>query len=147
MSEKEKSLAQCLHSIIAPILDSYKENLKSNSPSKSTCREFLSNVVEVSKEPTIHSNKNIAVSTESSNSGNIRHASRNTNNKDIKKVFVLGDRSLIFHVRTNDVSSNKKAKSIEESVVSLVKEVKASKRDVSISSIILGNDNWNNKVI
>ena len=61
MSEKEKSLAQCSHSIIAPILDSYKGNLKSNSPSKSTCREFLNNVVEVSKEPTIHSNKNVAV--------------------------------------------------------------------------------------
>ena len=54
---------------------------------------------------------------------------------------------LIFHVGTNDVSSNKKAKSIAESVVSLVKEVKASKRDVSISSIILRNDNWNNKVM
>ena len=61
MSEKEKSLAQCSHSIIAPILDLYKGNLKSNSPSKSTCREFLNNVVEVSKEPTIHSNKNVAV--------------------------------------------------------------------------------------
>ena len=53
---------------------------------------------------------------------------------------------LIFHVGTNDVPSNKKAKSIAESIVSLAKEVKASKIDVSISSIIPRNDNWNNKV-
>ena len=62
MSEKEKSLAHCSHSIIAPILESSKENPKSNSPSKSGCSEFLNNVAEVSKEnfcdnlPTIHSN-------------------------------------------------------------------------------------------
>ena len=54
---------------------------------------------------------------------------------------------LIFHVGTNDVPSNKKAKSIEESIVSSTKEVKASKLDVSISSIIPCNDNWNNKVM
>ena len=54
---------------------------------------------------------------------------------------------LIFHVGTNDVPSNKKAKSIAESIVSLAKEVKASKLDVSISSIIPRNDNWNNKVM
>ena len=54
---------------------------------------------------------------------------------------------LIFHVGTNDVPSNKKAKSIAESIVSLAKEVKASNLDVSISSIIPCNDNWNNKVI
>ena len=54
---------------------------------------------------------------------------------------------LIFHVGINDVSSNKKAKSIAESIVSFVKEVKASKLDVSISSIIPRNGNWNNKVI
>ena len=57
MSEKEKSLAQCSHSALAPILESSKGNLKSNSPRKS-------NVVTVSKEntcaksPTIHSDKN-----------------------------------------------------------------------------------------
>ena len=54
---------------------------------------------------------------------------------------------LIFHVGTNNVPSNKKAKSLAESIVSLEKEVNASKRDVSISSIIPHNDNWNNKVI
>ena len=54
---------------------------------------------------------------------------------------------LIFHVGTNDVPSNKKAKSNVESIVSLAKEVKASKIDVSISSIIPRNDNWNNKLM
>ena len=81
ISEKENSLAQCSHSVIAPILESSKGNLKSNSPSKSTRSEFLNNVVEVSKEntcdksPTIHSDKNrqkkstnVVVSTGSSNS-------------------------------------------------------------------------------
>ena len=104
MLEKEILLAQCSHSVIAPILESSKGNLKSNSPSKSTRSEFLNNVVEVSKEntcdksPTIHSDKNrqkkstnVIVSTESTNSDNIRNASWNTNTKDIKKVFVLGD--------------------------------------------------------
>ena len=110
MLEKEILLAQCSHSVIAPILESSKGNPRSNSPSKSTCSEFLSNVV-VSKEntcdksPTIHSDKNrqkkstnVAVSFESSNSDNIRNASRNTNTKDIKKVFVLGD-SIVKHVQ------------------------------------------------
>ena len=95
-SEKEK--------VIALILESSKRNPKSNSPSKSTRSEVLSNVVEVSKRntcnksPTIHSDKNrqkkstnVIVSTESTNSDNIRNASWNTNTKDIKKVFVLGD--------------------------------------------------------
>ena len=64
MSKKEKLLAQCSHSITAPILESSKGNAKSNSPSKSSCSEFLNNVVEVSKEntcdksPTIHPNNN-----------------------------------------------------------------------------------------
>ena len=110
MLEKEILLAQCSHSVIAPILESSKGNPRSNSPSKSTRSEFLSNVV-VSKEntcdksPTIHSDKNrqkkstnVAVSFESSNSDNIRNASRNTNTKDIKKVFVLGD-SIVKHVQ------------------------------------------------
>ena len=44
---------------------------------------------------------------------------------------------------TNDVTSNKKAKFIAETVASLAKEVKASRIDVSISSIIPLNDNWN----
>ena len=119
------------------------------------------------------------MSTESSNSDNIRNASRNTNTKDIKKVFVLGDSlvkhahrwditkknvyvrqfsgskvdcmknymkpcirennldHLLFHAGPNDVPSNKKAKSIAGSIVSLAEEVKASKFDVSISSISL----------
>ena len=54
---------------------------------------------------------------------------------------------LIFHVGTKDVPSNKKSESIAESIVSLAKEVKESKLDVSISSIIPRNDNWNNKVM
>ena len=54
---------------------------------------------------------------------------------------------LIFHVGTNDVPSNIKAKCIAKSIVSLAKEVKASKLDVSISSIITRNENWNNKVM
>ena len=54
---------------------------------------------------------------------------------------------LIFHVRTNDVPSIKKAKSIAESIVSFAKEVKASKLDKSISTIISRIDNWNNKVM
>ena len=48
--EKEKSLAQCSHSVIALIRESSKGNPKSNSPSKSTRSEVLSNVVEVSKK-------------------------------------------------------------------------------------------------
>ena len=35
---------------MAPILESSKKNPESNSPSKSNCSQFLSNVVEVSKE-------------------------------------------------------------------------------------------------
>ena len=50
MPEKENSLPQYLHSIIAPILESSKGNLKSNSPSKSDCSEVLSNEVKISKE-------------------------------------------------------------------------------------------------
>ena len=207
MSKKEKSLAQCLHSIIALILQSSKGNLKSNSPSKSDSSEFWSNVVEVSKEnscdklPTIHSDNehqkrstNVVVSKESPNSHDIRNNSRNKNTKDIKKVYVVGDNMvkhvqewyiikridckrkvyvrqfsgskvdcmkdymklcirendldhLIFHVRTNDVPSNIKAKCIAESIVSLANKVKASKLNVSIFSITPRNDNWNNKVM
>ena len=54
---------------------------------------------------------------------------------------------MIFYVGTNDVPSNKKAKCIAESIVSLAKEVKAGKLDVSFSSITPCNDNWNNKVM
>ena len=45
---------------------------------------------------------NVVVSTESSNSDNIRNASRNTNTKDIKKVFVLVD-SMVKHVQEWDI--------------------------------------------
>ena len=96
MSEKEKSLAQCSHSVIAPILESSKGNQKSNSPSKRSCHELLSNVVEVSaentcdKSQTICSDKNrqkkstnVVLSTESLNSDDIRNANTNTNTKDI----------------------------------------------------------------
>ena len=54
---------------------------------------------------------------------------------------------LVFYVGTNDVSSNKKAKFIAESIVSLAKEAKESKLDISISSIIRRNDNWDSKVM
>ena len=127
---------------------------------------------------------NVVVLTESSNSDNIRNASRNTNTKDIKKVFVLEDSmikhvqgwditkridnkrkiyvrqfsaskvdcmknymkpciresnpdNLIFHVGTTDVPSNEKAKSIAESIVSLTKEVKASKLDVRVLLLVM----------
>ena len=50
---------------------------------------------------------------------------------------------VIFHVGTNGVPSNKKAKCIAESIVSLSKEVKASKLDV----IIPRNYNWNNRIM
>ena len=44
---------------------------------------------------------------------------------------------LIFHVGTNDVPSNEKAKSIAESIVSLTKEVKASKLDVRVLPLVM----------
>ena len=48
MSKNEKSSAQCFHSVRAPILESPKGNLKSSSPSKSSCDKVLSNVVQSS---------------------------------------------------------------------------------------------------
>ena len=48
MSENEKSSGQCFHSVRAPILGSPKGNLKSSSPSKSSCDKVLSNVVQSS---------------------------------------------------------------------------------------------------
>ena len=116
MSVKEKSLAQCSHSIIVPILESSEGNPKSNSPSKSECSDVLSNVVEAGKEssrdklPTIHSENNrqrgspnIAVSTESPNSDHIKNISRNTNTKNTKNGFVLGD-SMVKHVQGWDIT-------------------------------------------
>ena len=50
---------------------------------------------------------------------------------------------LILHVGTNHVPSNKKAKCIAGSIVSLAKGMKASKLDASIPR----NDNWNNMVM
>ena len=114
MSEKEKSLAQCSYSSIAPTLKSSKGNPKSNSPSKTCCSEFLSNVVEVIKEnfcdklPSIHfvnnrqkRSANVVVSTESPSSDDIRNASRNTNTEDIKTFFALGVTVIRFvHGRT-----------------------------------------------
>ena len=69
--------------------------------------------------------------------------------KDCMKLCIRENNPdhLIFHVGTNDVPLNKNAKSIAESIVSLAKEVNASKLDVSISSIIPRNDNWSNKVM
>ena len=97
MSEKEKSLAQCSHSVIAPILESSKGNQKSNSPCKRSCHELLSNVVEVSaentcdKSQTICSDKNrqkkstnVVLSTESPNSDDIRNVKIQT---QIPKIF------------------------------------------------------------
>ena len=54
---------------------------------------------------------------------------------------------LIYHVGTNNVPSSKKAKCFAEWILSFAKEVKASKLDVSISSIVPRNDNWKNKVM
>ena len=45
---------------------------------------------------------NVAVSSESTSSYDVRNASRNTNTKDIKKVFVLGD-SMVKHVQGWDI--------------------------------------------
>ena len=45
MAEKEKLKAQCSHSVVAPITESSKGNPKPNSPRKSGCSEFLSNVI------------------------------------------------------------------------------------------------------
>ena len=46
---------------------------------------------------------NVVVSTESSNSDNIRNAKRNTNTKDIKRVVVSGD-SMVKHVQGWDIT-------------------------------------------
>ena len=62
--------------------------------------------------------------------------------KDYMKPCIRQN-NLIIHVGTNDVPSNKNAKSIAESIAPLEKEVKAGKLDV----IIPRNDNWNNKVM
>ena len=86
-------------------------NLKLNSPNKCNCSKVLSNPVQITKEnsrdklPTINSEKtrqkgapNVKISTESSNSDDIRNNSRSTNTKHIKEVFVLGD-NMINHVQ------------------------------------------------
>ena len=146
-----------------------KENSKENSCDKLPTIHFDNNRQKRST--------NVVVSTESSNSDDIRNTSRNTNTKDIKKVFVLGDSIVkhvqgcdiakgidnkrkvymrqfsgskvdsmkdymkpcirendpdyvIFHVGTNDFPSNKKAKCIAKSIVSLANEVMASKLDI-----------------
>ena len=111
MSEKEKSLVQCSHSVVAPIHKSSNGNSKSNSGSKCDCCKVLSNVVHIGKEksrdklPTVNSENNrhrgspnVVVSTESPNSDKIRNTSRNRNTKEIKKVLVLGD-SMAKHVQ------------------------------------------------
>ena len=98
MSKNEKSSAQCFHSVRAPILESPKGNLKSSSPSKSSCDKVLSNVVQSSLIIIDKTDLEIiVVPTESSNSYDVRNTSRNTNTKDIKKFFVLGD-SMVKHV-------------------------------------------------
>ena len=81
----------------------------------------------------------------------MRHFSRSMVDciKDYMKPCIRENHSddLKFHVRTKDVPSNKKAKCIAKSNVSLAKELKESKLAVSISSIIPRNDNWNYKVM
>ena len=85
--------------------------MKLDSPSKRDYSEVLSHVIQITKEnswdklTTINSGNNrqkgspnVVVSTEISNSRDIRNTSRNTNTKDIKKVLVLGD-SMINHVQ------------------------------------------------
>ena len=72
-------------------------------------------MVEVSKKnsrdklPAIHSENNrqkrhkiVAVSTESPNSDDIRNCSRNSNTKDIKRVFVSGE-NMVKHVQGWDL--------------------------------------------
>lgn len=67
----------------------------------------------------------------------------------LHETFYQKERSGLFdiHVGTKDVPSNKTAKYFAESILSLTKEVKTSKLDASILSIIHPNDNWNNKVM
>ena len=67
----------------------------------------------------------------------------------LHETFYQKERSGLFdiHVGTKDVPSNKTAKYFAESILSLTKEVKASKLDASILSIIHPNDNWNDKVM
>ena len=69
---------------------------------------------------------------------------------DFKEVLNLQLNNAISIKFTKIVEARKKAKKakcIVESIASLAKEAKASKLDVSISSIIPRNDNWNNKVM
>ena len=113
MSEKKKSIL-----IFNYISNSWfvKGKSKSNPSSKIDYSEVLNDVVEVSKEnsreklPTSHSknnrqsrSSNIVVSTESPKSDDIRNTSRNSNTKDIKEVFVLGD-SMVKYVQRWDIT-------------------------------------------
>ena len=53
---------------------------------------------------------------------------------------------LFLHMGTNDLPSVKPEASIARSIITLAQEVIAEKRSVSISSIILRNGKWNNKI-
>ena len=109
MSEKKE-----INSYIQLYFQFVKGKSKSNPSSKIDYSEVLSDVVEVGKEnsleklPTSHSkdnrqsrSSNIVVSTESPKSDDIRNTSRNSNTKDIKEVFVLGDSMVKYVQRWN----------------------------------------------
>ena len=53
---------------------------------------------------------------------------------------------IIFHVGTNDVSSEKTPQVIAQSIVDLVKTVANDNLQVTVSSIVPRNDQWSKKV-
>ena len=52
---------------------------------------------------------------------------------------------IIFHVGTNDIPTSKDPLAIAQSIVDLAKNVMTQDGSVTISGIILRNDQWNNK--
>ena len=53
---------------------------------------------------------------------------------------------IILHVGTNDIPTSKDPRAIVQSIVDLAKNVMTQDGSVTISGIILRNDQWNNKV-
>ena len=53
---------------------------------------------------------------------------------------------IILHVGTNDIPTSKDPLAIVQSIVDLAKNVMTQDGSVTISGIILRNDQWNNKV-
>ena len=52
---------------------------------------------------------------------------------------------IILHVGTNDIPTSKDPLAIAQSIVDLAKNVMTQDGSVTISGIILRNDQWNNK--